>query len=159
MATQIVMPSFGMYTADGILSSWLCPDGVYVEAGQSILEIETEKAVQEVPAPASGRLHQLLPEGSALSVEALIGFVLADGEEPPVAQPDSSLAPPTEATVDQLAQSSSADRTASVGAFRGSPIARRLALEHKIDLDSLKGSGPGGRILEKDVLAEIERRC
>lgn len=159
MATPIVMPSFGMYTAEGILSSWLCADGVYVDAGQSILEIETDKAVQEVPAPASGRLQHLLPEGSALSVQALIGYVLADGEEPLAYHPDISLAAPTEASADQsVAHSSTADLAASFGAFRGSPIARRLALEHKIDLDSLKGSGPGGRILERDVLAEIERR-
>lgn len=158
MATPIVMPSFGMYTADGILSSWLCPDGVHVEAGQSILEIETDKAVQEVPAPAAGRLHHLLPEGSALSVEALIGYVLVDGEEPPAEHPDTSSTPPIEASAPQAAQSFSADRAAPDGAFRGSPIARRLAQEHRIDLASLKGTGPGGRILEKDVLAEIERR-
>jgi pyruvate dehydrogenase E2 component (dihydrolipoamide acetyltransferase) len=159
MATPIVMPSFGMYTTDGILSSWLCSDGVYVEAGQSILEIETEKAIQEVPAPASGLLHHLLSEGSVLSVEALMGYVLADGEEPPAEQPCSSLLLTTEAFADQLvAHSSPSDPPASFGAFRGSPIARRLALEHGIDLACLKGSGPGGRILEKDVLAEVERR-
>jgi pyruvate dehydrogenase E2 component (dihydrolipoamide acetyltransferase) len=152
------MPSFGMYTTEGILSSWLCPDGAHVEAGQSILEIETEKAVQEVPAPASGLLHHLLPEGSVLSVEALMGYVLAEGEEPPAEQPSSHLSSTPEAVTDQLVTcSSQADRPASFAAFRGSPIARRLALEHGIDLAFLKGSGPGGRIVEKDVLAEVER--
>ncbi|MFZ1414951.1 MAG: biotin/lipoyl-containing protein, partial [Defluviicoccus sp.] len=84
MAEPIVMPSFGMYTAEGVLVGWLQPSGARVTAGDPILEIETEKATQEVVAPADGILHQVAPIGERLSEQALVGFILAEGEAPPV---------------------------------------------------------------------------
>src|SRR4029453_6898667 len=77
------MPSFGMYTAEGTLVSWRKPTGATVEAGEVVLEIETEKALQEVGAPVDGVLHHVLAEGAQLQVESLIGYVLAPGEAPP----------------------------------------------------------------------------
>src|SRR4029453_18051295 len=87
------MPSFGMYTAEGTLVSWRKPTGATVEAGEVVLEIETEKAVQEVGAPVDGVLHHVLAEGAQLQVETLIGYVLAPGEAPPVAGKGSTPPP------------------------------------------------------------------
>ena len=64
MARPIVMPSFGMYTAEGTLVPWLKPPGAIVEAGEPVVEIETEKAVTEVAAPESGILHHVVEPGA-----------------------------------------------------------------------------------------------
>src|SRR3954463_6480897 len=83
MAFPIVMPSFGMYTAEGTLVSWLQAPGAVVREGEPVLEIETDKATQEVVAPANGFLHPVLKVGARLQEQMVIGYVLAEGEVPP----------------------------------------------------------------------------
>jgi pyruvate dehydrogenase E2 component (dihydrolipoamide acetyltransferase) len=148
------MPSFGMYTAEGTLVSWRKPTGATVEAGEVVLEIETEKALQEVGAPVDGVLHHVLAEGAQLQVESLIGYVLAPGEAAP-ADGNGTAAAAVAAPVAKEAVRG----TAPGGEFRASPIARRLAREHDVDLATIIGSGPGGRIVESDVLAVVEARA
>jgi pyruvate dehydrogenase E2 component (dihydrolipoamide acetyltransferase) len=132
VAQRIVMPSFGMYTAEGNLGRWLVPAGSAVQAGDLIVEVVTEKATYEVESPGFGILHPIAVEGESLTVEGLIGWILAEGEAPP-----------------ELggAKRSEPER------IKASPIARRLAVEKGIDLASLTGTGPGGRIVEADVVA------
>src|SRR3954452_5114929 len=132
VAQRIVMPSFGMYTAEGNLGRWLVPAGSTVEAGGLIVEVVTEKATYEVESPGSGILHSVAVEGENLTVEGLIGWILAEGEALPE---------------DEGSKKAEPER------IKASPIARRLAAEKGIDLASLTGSGPGGRIVEADVLA------
>jgi pyruvate dehydrogenase E2 component (dihydrolipoamide acetyltransferase) len=129
VAQHIVMPSFGMYTAEGNLGRWLISAGSAVQAGDLIVEVVTEKATYEVESPGSGILHPVAVEGENLTVEGLIGWLLAEGEAPPGSEPV-----PTER-------------------LKASPIARRLAAEKGVDLAILTGTGPGGRIVEADVLA------
>ena len=83
MAVRIVMPTFGMYTAEGVLARWLVEPGARVEAGDLVAEITTEKASYDLEAPASGVLHQVAKVGDPLAIEGLIGFVLGEGEAPP----------------------------------------------------------------------------
>ena len=83
MATRIVMPTFGMYTAEGTLARWLVTPGSRVEAGELVAEITTEKASYDIEAPASGVLHQVAKEGDPLAIEGLIGYVLDEGGAPP----------------------------------------------------------------------------
>jgi transketolase len=143
MAHRVVMPTFGMYTAEATLSRWLVPAGTRVEAGDSIVEIEAEKASYEVEAPASGILHPTAAEGQALTVEGLIGWILAEGEAPP-----GDVTPAT-APTDRIPQ----PPAVPAPGFKASPAARRLAVEKGVDLAGLTGTGPGGRIVEADVLA------
>ena len=124
------MPSFGMYTAEGTLVAWRKPSGGAVEAGEVVLEIETEKAVQEVGAPVDGVLHHVLAEGAQLQVESLIGYVLAPGEAPPV--DGNGAAPPSVAKA--AATPHETRESVPAGEFRASPIARRIAREHGVDL-------------------------
>ncbi|HEV8629112.1 MAG TPA: dihydrolipoamide acetyltransferase family protein [Thermoanaerobaculia bacterium] len=151
MATRIVMPSFGMYTAEGTFARWLVAAGAAVEAGDLVAEITTEKASYEIEAPASGRLHPLAKVGDALTVEGLIGWVLGEGEEPPVEERDDEPVP-----VPGL-PSPAATPTAEYARVKASPAARRLAAERGVDLAALAGSGPGGRVVEADVLAAAPR--
>jgi pyruvate dehydrogenase E2 component (dihydrolipoamide acetyltransferase) len=174
MASPIVMPSFGMYTADGTLVSWLHPPGAAVKEGQPVLEIETDKATQEVPAPASGRLHHVLRVGTRVTEQMIIGYVLAEGEQapaetgtPPRANPGFTIGAASDrgSVQDEEVQSPSAqDQSHDISAgavdagwIRASPIARRLASERGIPLGILRGSGPGGRIVEADLLAASKR--
>ena len=140
-----------MYTADGTLVSWLHPTGAAVREGQPVLEIETDKATHEVPAPASGLLHHVLPAGAELKEQMVIGYVLAEGEKPPaLALVDAHPGPlPAGRGEDAPAEASSW--------VNASPIARRLAHEHGIPLTGVSGTGPGGRVVEADVLAMANR--
>lgn len=174
MAHPIVMPSLGMYTAEGTVTTWLRPSGAEVRSGEPILEVTTDKAAYEVPAPAGGVVHWVAELGATLPVQGLIGYVLAPGEEPPVAearQPavptgPSARPPSTQQPTSAEAPSAPAEpRPADSrplpslpAEVRASPVARRLALQHGIDLAQIKGSGPGGRIIEADVAAEVAQR-
>lgn len=145
------MPSFGMYTAEGTLGCWLRPAGSRVEAGEPIVEITTEKATYEMEAPASGILHPVAVEGEGLTVEGLIGWILADGEAPPADDGAGTSPAPTTPTAGP-------ERRALLPAgVKASPAARRLAAEKGVDLADLVGTGPGGRIVEADVLAAAAR--
>ncbi len=157
MARAIVMPSLGMYTAEGKLVRWLKAAGARVEAGESVVEIETEKAVYEVEAAVGGVLHQVAEIGATLPVEALIAYVLAEGEAAPASAPgDAGKA--SGASAARPAVSGAGTAAATGGEVRASPVAKRLAAEHSIDLTRLSGSGPGGRIVEADVLAAVAEK-
>jgi pyruvate/2-oxoglutarate dehydrogenase complex dihydrolipoamide acyltransferase (E2) component len=158
VARGIVMPSFGMYTAEGTLAQWLKPSGARVEAGEPVAEIETEKVVTEVTAPEAGILHHVAQPGALLQVESLLGYVLAPGERVP---------PPEELSLAQAAANSTSAAIPSTpastpaptltgGETFASPNARRVAAELGVDLAGLTGTGPGGRITEKDVRAALE---
>ncbi len=153
MAQRIVMPSFGMYTAEGTLGRWMLPAGSRVVEGQAVAELYTEKANYEVEAPADGILHPLLPEGAPITVEALLGWILAEGEAPPAVEPA-----PTAATPKPTPQTAPRAASGSGERIKASPAARRLAEERNVDLAAIQGSGPGGRITEADVLAAGARQ-
>jgi pyruvate dehydrogenase E2 component (dihydrolipoamide acetyltransferase) len=154
---RIVMPSMGMYTEEGVLSAWLRPAGARVEAGEAIVEITTEKVTFEVPSPAAGILQHVAEPGANLSVEALLGYVLAEGEAPPsFAEPENVWATQRG---DSSRKSPAAEESPRTGSMpNASPAAKRLAAHHGIDLKLLKGSGPGGRIVEADVLAKVSQK-
>jgi len=160
LAEPIVMPSFGMYTAEGILVGWLQPSGARVTAGDPILLIETEKATQEVVAPADGILHQAARIGERLTEQEVVGFILADGEVPPLFEGElvtatgQPFAPRRAATRGQPAAEKALPERPPGGVI-ATPAARKLARTANIDLTRLTGSGPGGRIVEADVEAAI----
>lgn len=146
------MPSFGMYTAEGNLGRWLVPAGSTIETGDLVVEVVTEKATYEVESPGSGILHPVAAEGDSLTVEGLIGWILAEGEAPPSgSEPAAGTAPAATPGPGAGAEPNTVPN-AEPERIKASPIARRLAAEKGIDLASLTGSGPGGRIVEADVL-------
>src|SRR5438067_961131 len=157
MARPIVMPSLGMYTTEGTVTAWLREPGSQVAAGEPVVEVTTEKAVYQVEAPGDGILHAVAEIGAVVPDQGLIGHVLAPGEDPPAAAPPTTApaggaqtAPPTRAFAP-------APPTPG-GELRASPAARRLAQDRGIDITTVVGTGPGGRIVEADVMAAMERR-
>lgn len=153
MPHPIVMPSLGMYTEEGILTAWVRPVGARVEMGEPIAEITTEKVTFEVPSPAAGILQHVAEAGASLHVEAVLGYILAEGESLP-ASVDRNI-PPIQQNGGPRHSPAAPELPRPAGPLRASPAARRLAAQHGIDLHLVKGSGPGGRIIESDVLAKV----
>ncbi len=149
MAQPIVMSSLGSYTAEGKLIGWLKPAGARVEAGEPVAEIETEKATYEVEAAASGILHPVASPGADLPLEAVIGFLLEEGEAPPEGSGGIS----SQLTVKTAPPKFEGPEIPVVQDLHASPIAKRLARVYGVDLTGIVGSGPGGRIVEADVMA------
>lgn len=156
MARAIVMPSMGMYTEEGVLTAWLRPAGTRVAMGDPVAEITTEKATFEIPAPEEGILHPVATIGTSLRVETLMGYILRNGEAAPAGIADGASVPETSAS---LAETSSVPRSdaPAAGPLRASPLAKKLAAQHGINLQQVRGTGPGGRIVEADILALVSK--
>src|SRR6185503_16639794 len=151
MAVRIVMPTFGMYTAEGTLARWLVAPGARVEAGELVAEITTEKASYDIEAPASGVLHQVAKEGDPLAIEGLIGYLLDDNEEPPRAEGGTTVEAtwrvPAEGEQPPPPALPAAPPNEQPARAKASPAARRVAAARGVDLAAVVGSGPGGRIV------------
>jgi pyruvate dehydrogenase E2 component (dihydrolipoamide acetyltransferase) len=159
MATKIIMPQGGQDITEGFVVRWLKKEGEPIRQGEVICEVETEKAVFEVEAPADGMLLKIIArEGTKVPIFAVIGIIGAPGE---IIDSDQLL--PSEGAGDKPIDVSAIRRSMAVGAdnpagkTRGSGRARKLASEKKVDLSRVTGSGPHGRITERDVLIHVEK--
>ncbi len=149
MPFSIVMPALEMAQETGKLIAWRKREGDRVTKGEPLLEIETDKAVLEVEAPADGILAGISAQaGVDIPVGQTIAWIVASGEELP-----ASAAPAARAKT-ELHAASAEEKTAQSSATqraRISPKARRLARELGVSIEALHGSGPGGEILASDV--------
>ena len=180
---EVIMPKMGDAMEAGTLASWLKHEGDQVEVGEVLAEIETDKATMELEAEDAGVLTRLIAgEGDEVAVGETIAVISADGEAPD-ATPDEAR-DAEEETADSVdgketAETEAEEATAESaehgareaetrqaatsgpehsadGRVRASPVVRRLAREHGIDLTGISGSGPDGRIVERDVRAVLE---
>src|SRR5919202_3081799 len=135
------MPQMGVSVAEGTVVEWKKRVGDWVEADESIVEISTDKVETEVPSPATGRVTGIVVEVGA-TVD--VGTVLATID---------TGATPGEPHADEHAVNGDAEHPPPI-----SPVVRRIAAEHHIDLDQVHGTGRRGRVTKKDVLAFIEER-
>jgi pyruvate dehydrogenase E2 component (dihydrolipoamide acetyltransferase) len=122
-----------------------------------VAEITTEKATYEIEAPAAGTLHAVVEPGTTIPVQGVIAYILAEGEPAPVATATTPAPPagsPAAPTAGALPTTQAGSQTPPVE-IRATPVARRLAAQHGVDLARVTGSGPGGRIVEADVLAAV----
>lgn len=141
MAKDVIMPALGMAQETGTLIQWLKAAGDQVTRGEPLMEVETDKATVEIEAPASGILASVTAHaGDVIPVGQRIALILAPGESAPV-----SAGPEPAAS----SQADSAPERAMA-----TPVARRLAAEHKIDLTQVKPNG--GQIRKDDVLAFLK---
>lgn len=152
MASEVVMPKWGMSMQEGLIGQWLKQEGEPVEAGEPLVEVETEKITNVVEAPVSGILARILyPAGIEVPVTQVIAIITAPGE--PV--PDISAPEPAEveaaAPAETTAKPAAPEPPAEGKPIRAMPAARRLAKEHGLDLAALRGSGPNGTITQQDV--------
>ena len=164
MATSIVMPQMGYDMREGTVVRWLKKEGEDVARGEIIAEIETDKATVEFEAFTAGVLRKIVAgEGIVVPVGQLIAVITAADEalpddiaEPASAPTETAQAPAVVAAVAAPPQPVAALTTEEAGEVRASPIARRLARERGVNLATVIGTGPGGRVVEADVLAAAD---
>ena len=160
MATTVDMPQMGFDMKEGTVAKWRKQEGEQVSRGEVIAEIETDKAVVEMEAYASGTLRKIMVhENNAVPVGTLIA-IIADPDEDISSLETSQQAFTTvedkpltsmESSATTTQESASQGRDSSTSVIKASPIARRLAKEMNVDLTLVNGTGPGGRITEADV--------
>jgi pyruvate dehydrogenase E2 component (dihydrolipoyllysine-residue acetyltransferase) len=184
-AVDVVMPQMGVSVSEGTITRWLKQEGEQVEADEPLLEISTDKVDTEVPSPASGTLTQILvQEGETVDVGTKVGQIGGSGaaEAPaPAAEPEpapaveeapepataeaaaeADAASPAESPAPTAPEPSAAPPAAPAQAPSGngkafvSPVVARIAGEHGIDPSQVPGTGSGGRVTKKDILAFVE---
>ncbi|MGA9074032.1 MAG: biotin/lipoyl-containing protein, partial [Candidatus Sulfotelmatobacter sp.] len=154
MAFSVVMPALEMAQETGKLIAWRKQEGDRVVKGEPLLEIETDKAVLEVEAPADGILAGISGSvGTDIPVGQTIAWIVAPGEKPPTEKEPGTTAPPARGKTESHAAPAAASSPglSAVHSARISPKARRLAKELGVDIATVRGSGPGGEILASDV--------
>jgi pyruvate dehydrogenase E2 component (dihydrolipoyllysine-residue acetyltransferase) len=160
MAFSVVMPALEMAQETGKLLAWRKKEGESVAKGEPLLEVETDKAVLEIEAPADGVLAGVkVHEGAVVPVGHTIAWILRPGEVPPAegaGMPDPGGPAPGEPPRPASTSADAAEERPATDS-RMSPKARRLARERGVDVTRLRGSGPGGEVLASDVLAAETR--
>ncbi|NND84388.1 MAG: dihydrolipoyllysine-residue succinyltransferase, partial [Acidimicrobiia bacterium] len=156
MPTTIRMPQLGETVADGTILRWAKQVGDVVAEGDVLVEIATDKVDTEVPSPTAGTLLELLvAEGETVDVGAPIAVISgADepvGEPAPAPAPVPAQAPTATSTPTPPSVPRPSPKPSPHGGRRLSPVVRRLAAEHGLDLGALTGTGPGGRITKADA--------
>jgi pyruvate dehydrogenase E2 component (dihydrolipoyllysine-residue acetyltransferase) len=154
VATEVILPRLGQGMETGTIVRWLKAEGEPVEKGEPLFELDTDKVTQEVEAEASGVLLKIAVAEGEVPVGRTVAFIGSEGEE----VPETAAAPPAEAPKQAEQKSESAAPEAAPapepttnGRVKASPLARRLARERGIELGSLHGTGPEGRIVAEDV--------
>ena len=165
MPTEILMPALSPTMEEGTLAKWLVKEGDTISSGDLIAEIETDKATMEFEAVDEGVVGKIMiPEGTEnVKVNTVIAVLLEDGESaddigsataaPTAPETPAEPAPQTEAAVSAPAASPAPAAPVSADGERvfASPLARRIAAQKGLDLASMKGSGPRGRIIKVDI--------
>ena len=166
MATDIVIPTIGESVTEGIIATWLKQPGDWVARDETVLELETDKVTMEIPAPAAGALgDHAFGEGDTVEVGAVVSTIDESASKPePVAAAAEAVpaeapkpeAPKPETPRTEAPKPSSSPAPASNGTANATPLARKLADDHGVDLQNLTGTGAHGRIREQDVLAYVQ---
>jgi pyruvate dehydrogenase E2 component (dihydrolipoamide acetyltransferase) len=182
MATDVVMPQMGESIFEGTITKWLKKPGDKVERDEPLFEISTDKVDAEIPSPSAGVLKEIkIPEGQTVPIQTVVAVIDGAGgavasAPAPAAKPapaasapaapapaaaapakPAAPAPPPAAHTPAPAPQASAPAASGSGTERihSSPLVRRMAKEHGIDLASLEGSGSGGRITKEDIESAI----
>jgi pyruvate dehydrogenase E2 component (dihydrolipoyllysine-residue acetyltransferase) len=170
MPTDVIMPQMGESIVEGTITRWLKKPGDKVQRDEPLFEISTDKVDAEIPSPASGVLQEVkVGEGSTVQVNTVVGTIASDGEaaSPAKAAPKAAPAPPpaskpapSPAKVQPAAQTREPAAPARENEdehARSSPLVRKIAREHNVDLSRVSGTGLGGRITKQDIMAFLDR--
>jgi pyruvate dehydrogenase E2 component (dihydrolipoamide acetyltransferase) len=169
-AIDVVMPQMGVSVSEGTIVKWLKNEGDAIEADEALLEISTDKVDTEVPSPGSGIVQKILVQegetvdvGTKLAVIAPDGAPSADEEPEPAPEPATAEAQapapapaePEPAAAPPAPEPEPADVSGNGKTFV-SPVVARIAAEHGVDVGTVQGTGRGGRVTKKDILAFVE---
>jgi pyruvate dehydrogenase E2 component (dihydrolipoamide acetyltransferase) len=168
MAVNVPIPKLGMSMTRATLIEWKAKEGDWIEKGSVVLTIETEKTGWDITAEASGFLHILVEEGVEVPVSKVVGLIAETKEELDALRKELpremftavvEVKEASPAVVTQIATGAITGTGANVGErIRISPVARKMAEEHMIDILKVMGTGPGGRITKEDIEKAIEEK-
>lgn len=162
VAVEVLLPKIGLTMQEGTIDEWLVPTGAAVAEGDALLRLATDKVDVDVEAEAGGLFHPVVAAGATVPAGALIGWLLAEGEQPPdpagTPMPVGSVpggaaaSPPAEVAASAApARNGTVASPGAGGRLLASPNARRVAAGADVDLTVVHGTGPGGRIVSEDV--------
>ncbi len=165
MPTNVVMPQMGESIAEGTIVRWIKKVGEDVDRDEPLFEISTDKVDAEIPSPVSGRLAEIrVKEGETVPVNSVVAIIGAAGETI-TAEPNVSPAPAPNAQASATAPAAE-DEAADADAEgegadephrqKSSPVVRRIAREHNVDISKIQGTGINGRVTKQDILGFIE---
>ncbi len=174
-AVDVVMPQMGVSVSEGTITKWLKQEGEQIEADEPLLEISTDKVDTEVPSPGSGIVTQILvPEGETVEVGTKLAVIGGEAGAPAEAPPEPATAEAAaeaqapsgaESPAPAPAPAPAPEPAPAVQQTNGdeqdgksfvSPVVARIASEHGVDVSSVPGTGRGGRVTKKDILAFVE---
>ena len=154
MATEVLMPQLGESIAEGTIIRWNKAVGETVDRDEPLFEISTDKVDAEIPSPAAGVLAEIrVPEGETVPIDSVVAIIGRAGEtvRPSIGGVAAPVATPTVPGMPTRHETSGRDPREHV-----SPVVRRLAQEHGLDLTAVAGTGEGGRVTKRDVLRHVE---
>jgi pyruvate dehydrogenase E2 component (dihydrolipoamide acetyltransferase) len=160
MAIKVTMPKLGLTMEEGRIAEWRKEEGEEIRKGEVLYVIETEKVIFEVEATESGILGKIVAkEGDVLPVGGLVAYVLQAGEKVKDIPELPEMA--IEKQEGEAREAAMIERAAGVysgepARVKISPVARKIAKQHNIDITTVKGTGPGGRIVKEDILRVVE---
>jgi len=166
MPTPVVMPQMGESIAEGTIVRWIKKVGDTIDRDEPLFEISTDKVDAEIPSPAAGVLIEItVKEGETVPVNSVVATIGVAGEAvaAPAAPAPTGAAQPTMARPDeQLAPAAAMPSGGGASAEelrrqKSSPLVRRIAEEHQVDIRQIRGSGAGGRVTKQDILDHIEK--
>jgi len=163
MATEVIMPKLGMMMEEGTVTLWLKKEGESVSKGEGILEIMTDKANYEIESPQDGVLLKVLAgENEVRPVGHILGVVGEEDEDISDllsrAERQKKEERKTEAPKKEEVPLKEKEGPSEPGRIKISPVAKRLAKEHGVDLTRIKGSGPEGRVIRADILEAVREK-
>ncbi len=165
---EVVMPQMGVSVSEGTITKWLKQEGEPIARDESLLEISTDKVDTEIPSPSEGVVAKILvQEGETVEVGTVLAVIAPEGAE--VSTPAPAPEPPAEAPPEPAAEAAeptpatpapaptpAAAPTSGNGRTFVSPVVARIASEHAVDPSAVPGTGAGGRVTKKDILAFVE---
>ena len=161
MATEVRLPQWGMGMQEGTVVSWVRVEGDRIEEGDPLVEIESEKVTDTIYAPQSGVVARIfVPEGESARVYETLAVIASPGEaldDPPTPAGFGSATGPQEDHTSEAESDTVLNTPDSTKGRQVEPRARRLAMANGVDLQQIQGSGPKGRITERDVQDALER--
>jgi 2-oxoglutarate dehydrogenase E2 component (dihydrolipoamide succinyltransferase) len=173
MAVDVIMPQMGESIFEGTITKWLKKAGDKIERDEPLFEISTDKVDAEIPSPSAGVLKEIkVNEGQTVPIQTVVAVIDADGAAAGSAAPAASApakpeaAKPAPAPVKAQAPSAPAAKSSSPAVqppaaangekVRSSPLVRKIAREHNIDVSQVPGTGAGGRVSKHDILSAVE---
>ena len=153
MVLEMKVPSPGESITEVEIAQWLIADGDYVEKDQAIAEVDSDKATLELPAEVSGTITLKAEEGDTIEVGAVVCLIDTEGKPSEKNTSNKSKEEPNQQAVEQKHNETSKDETYATG--MPSPSAKKISEEKGLDLNQIKGTGRGGRIIKEDVIKGV----